>query len=131
MFRNMLPYSQINCKTISMCQDYFCLYTKQSIIVPSLHVDLVDLKCYPYSQKHYLQRKLHLSHDIRFCVLTSKISATVTPFVVHISRTLLVILLKEMSNIFTVKRFILVNSESLLPSVAKVISWDKCSFLCR
>jgi hypothetical protein len=37
----------INCKTISMCQDYFCLYTKQSIIVPSLHVDLVDLKWKP------------------------------------------------------------------------------------
>jgi hypothetical protein len=60
-----------------------------------------------------------------FCIITlynfSKISAAVAPFVVHISRQLLVILFKDMSNIFTVKEFILVKSDSLLPSVAKVL----------
>jgi len=49
-----------------------------------------------------------------------KISTVVASFVVHISRKLLVTLFKEMPNMFTVKGFILVKSESLLPSVAKV-----------
>jgi len=56
-----------------------------------------------------------------FCVITlsifSKISAAVVPFVVRINRVLLVTL----SNIIMIKEFILVKSESLLPSVAKVL----------
>jgi hypothetical protein len=66
----------------------------------------------------------YLSHGIWFCVIYTvnvfKISAAVASFVVHISRKLLVTLFKEMPNMFTVKGFILVKSESLLPSVAKV-----------
>ena len=61
---------------------------------------------------------------IWFCVITlsdfPKLYATVAPFVGHISSKLLVTLPKEMSNIFTVKGFNLVKSESLLPSAAKV-----------
>jgi len=41
-------------------------------------------------------------------------------FLLCTSRKLLVTLFKEMSNIFTVKGFILVKSESFIPSVAKV-----------
>ena len=75
-----------------------------------------------FTEALFTEKATHLSHGICLCVITivkknSKICAAVAPFVVHI---LLVTLFKEMSNIFVVKGFILVKSESLLPSVAKV-----------
>ena len=116
MFRNMLPYSQINCKTISMCQDYFCLYTKQSIIVPSLHVDLVDLKWKP---THTLATDG--SNDSEF---TKMNLLTVKIFDISLSKITSNVLDMCTTKGVTVADILDVNTQNR-------ISWDKCSFLCR